>query len=105
MFCQKCGSILLVKEINKKRVLVCSGCGAKSAEADFVLSEEVKKPETKLEVIESEPEDTLPLTEVECPKCGHLKAHWWMLQTRASDEAETRFFRCQKCKHTWREYQ
>ncbi|MEK6933005.1 MAG: transcription factor S, partial [Nanoarchaeota archaeon] len=25
-------------------------------------------------------------------------------QTRAADEAETRFFKCTKCKHTIREY-
>jgi DNA-directed RNA polymerase subunit M len=29
---------------------------------------------------------------------------WWMLQTRSADEATTQFFRCTKCKHTWRNY-
>lgn len=105
MFCPKCGSILLVKLVNKKRVFVCSSCGHKSGEADFTLAEEVKKKERVMDVVEDDPTDTLPLTDAECPKCGHRKAHYWMLQTRAADEAETRFFRCEKCKHTWREYQ
>ncbi|MDP6459515.1 MAG: transcription factor S, partial [Candidatus Hydrothermarchaeota archaeon] len=29
---------------------------------------------------------------------------WWLLQTRKADESETRFYRCTKCKFTWREY-
>jgi len=39
-----------------------------------------------------------------CPKCGNDEAFFWTAQMRAADEAETRFFRCTKCKHTWREY-
>ena len=27
-----------------------------------------------------------------------------MFQTRSADEPTTRFYRCQKCKFTWREY-
>jgi len=27
-----------------------------------------------------------------------------MIQTRAADEPPTRFYRCTKCGHTWREY-
>ncbi|MBS3171381.1 hypothetical protein J4449_02085 [Candidatus Woesearchaeota archaeon] len=28
----------------------------------------------------------------------------WLVQTRAADEAATRFFKCVKCMHTWRAY-
>ena len=28
----------------------------------------------------------LPETEEECSKCGHLKAYYWTIQTRAGDE-------------------
>ena len=40
----------------------------------------------------------------ECPKCGHRTAYFWLVQTRAGDEPETKFLRCEKCGHTWRDY-
>jgi len=39
-----------------------------------------------------------------CPKCGHIEAEAWQEQTRSGDEPSTSFFRCVKCKFTWREY-
>jgi len=47
---------------------------------------------------------TLPITKIECPKCGHNEAMWWFLQTRSGDEPPTQFYRCVKCNHTWRSY-
>jgi len=47
---------------------------------------------------------TLPKTRIQCPKCGHSEAYFVIRQTRAADEPETRFYRCCKCNHTWREY-
>ncbi|MBP2132124.1 DNA-directed RNA polymerase subunit M [Methanomicrobium sp. W14] len=47
---------------------------------------------------------TLPTINVKCPECGNDKAEWWLRQLRSADESEVRFFRCTKCKHTWREY-
>ena len=47
---------------------------------------------------------TLPSTKAECNKCGGLKAYYWFVQTRAGDEAETKFFECVKCHHRWRSY-
>ena len=47
---------------------------------------------------------TLPVTKIECPKCGHNEAMWWFLQTRSGDEPPTQFYRCVKCNHTWRSY-
>jgi DNA-directed RNA polymerase subunit M len=49
-------------------------------------------------------ESTMATVNEECDKCGHTEAYWWTEQTRSSDEPETQFFRCTKCKHTWREY-
>ena len=37
-------------------------------------------------------------------KCKNDQAYFWTVQTRAGDEAETKFFKCTKCDHTWREY-
>ena len=38
-----------------------------------------------------------------CPKCGHKEAETWQRQIRGADEPMTHFFRCVKCKYTWRE--
>ena len=48
--------------------------------------------------------DTTPVVPAVCPKCANKEAYFWTSQTRAGDEAETRFFKCTKCRHTWREY-
>ena len=49
--------------------------------------------------------DTMPIDEhVFCSKCGNKGAYWHLRQTRSADEATTRFYRCTKCKNTWREY-
>ena len=59
--------------------------------------------ENKVEVIDRE-EEADPLTDAECPKCKHDKAYYWTVQTRASDEPETKFLKCEKCKNIWRDY-
>lgn len=61
------------------------------------------KEEKNMDVVEKEVE-AYPLTEAECPSCGHRKAYFWTVQTRSSDEPETKFFKCEQCKHTWRDY-
>ena len=45
-----------------------------------------------------------PTVKIDCEKCGHGEAVAWMFQTRSADEPTTRFYRCQKCKYTWRDY-
>ena len=42
--------------------------------------------------------------QIKCKKCNNTKCYFWTVQTRAGDEAETKFFKCTKCGHTWREY-
>ena len=105
MFCPKCSSILKPKKIGSKTVLACS-CGYASKEGDnssFKLIDSVKSSASKVEVVDKDFE-TLPLVSNECPKCKHKKAYYWEIQTRASDEPATRFYKCEKCKHVWREY-
>ena len=102
MFCPKCGSILLPKKDGKKTIMACR-CGFKQKEAAPLLKENIEKTK-KVEVVDKERMESLPLTDATCPECGHKKAHYWTMQTRAGDEPETRFLRCEKCKHTWREY-
>lgn len=102
LFCPKCGSILMPKEDGSKKKLVCS-CGYSSKEEDDILLQENVKNETKIEVVDSNVE-VLPKVDEDCPKCTSNKAYFWTVQTRAGDEAETRFFECVKCKHRWRDY-
>ncbi len=101
MFCPKCGSLLKPKIESGKEVMCCS-CGYKK-EGAAQLKEEIKKKESKIDVVEKEIE-TLPETDEECPKCGHFVAYFWTAQTRGGDEPETKFYKCKKCKHIWRSY-
>lgn len=104
MFCPKCGSILIPKKEDSKKLLVCS-CGYKTKEIEqAIIKEIVTKKEKEVEVIEKGELETLPKTKVECPKCGHKTAYFWLVQTRAGDEPETKFLKCEKCGHTWRDY-
>lgn len=63
-------------------------------------------PEKSILVIDKEVKvEVLPKAKAECSNCGHTEAYYWEVQTRAGDEPATRFFKCTKCGHVWREYQ
>lgn len=98
MFCPDCKKLMMPKKANGKTVMACPVCG-KNAGGKIALGGGKKQDVEVVEELE-----TNPLTEQECPKCHHGMAYWWSKQTRAGDEPETRFFKCQKCGHTWREY-
>lgn len=102
MFCPKCGSILMPKNSDGKKVMLCS-CGFTDKNMESAKIKEKIKSEKKIDVVENEKE-SLPLTDAECPKCKHKKAYYWMVQTRAGDEPETKFLKCEACKHIWRDY-
>ena len=103
MFCPKCGALLIPKLVKGKKVMACS-CGYKEKELQAIEVKEIKVEKNRaVEVIESEL-DINPEVDIECQRCGHKKAGYWLQQTRAGDEAETRFYKCRKCNHTWREY-
>jgi len=92
------------KKDGNKKLLVCS-CGYKTKEIDkATIKETVIKKEKKVEVIEKGELETLPKIDAKCPKCGNKTAYFWLVQTRAGDEPETKFLRCEKCEHTWRDY-
>ncbi len=102
MFCPKCGSILRPKEKGDKKVLFCS-CGfTKSSQGETSEIKESGSNAKKIEVVENI--ETNPKIKITCEKCGHGVAYYWSQQTRGADEPETRFFKCVKCNHTWREY-
>lgn len=103
-FCQKCESILVPVTEKEKQVLKCPICN-KKVKTRLSVKEEVVKEKVGKGVSETE-EQTMATVNLEqpCEKCGNTKAFTWSIQTRASDEPETEFFRCTKCKYTWREY-
>jgi len=101
IFCPKCGAMLIPKKGKNKTVCSCGHVHTEGAK--LTLSEEVESKEEIQVIDERDKIDTLPITTVECEKCGHDKARFWTQQTRSADEAETRFFRCEKCGHVWRD--
>ncbi len=99
-FCEKCGGMIRV-EVGKA---ACVSCGKKLAKKPKIeASEKIENKET-IAVINEEASNTYPIVEMECPKCKNKKSYFWTLQTRAGDESETKFYKCTKCKYTWRKY-
>lgn len=105
-FCPKCGALMLPKQIEDRPILVCNTCGhaTKAAKLEEYKIVKPAKQKEMIAVIEKGAKPALPTARTKCPKCGHGEAYWWLRQTRAADEATTRFYRCAKCGHTWREY-
>ncbi|MFH1424116.1 MAG: transcription factor S [archaeon] len=102
-FCDKCGKMLSAEEKGGETILVCPVCGwEKKEDGSSSMTEAIEQTEDV--VLIEDPGENLPKTKEECPKCKNLEAYYWMEQTRSADEAPTRFYRCVKCKHTWREY-
>ncbi len=100
LFCPKCGSILAQKKTDSGTKIACK-CGYTST-GELKVTEKVKM-QKGIEVVE-ERKEILPVTSADCQKCGNNEAYYWLLQTRAGDEPETKFLRCTKCDHTWRDY-
>lgn len=99
-FCPKCGCVLMRTGKESK----CPRCRYKTKSKLKIEASENVKSKPQIGIITDKDTDVFPVTNETCPKCGHKEAYFWTSQTRAGDEAETKFFRCTKCKYTWREY-
>lgn len=99
-FCPKCGSVLVEK--NKK--FKCARCNYTAKGKISIESSEKMQKKQEIGILKEKDADVFPTVIAECSKCGNNEAYFWSSQTRSADEAETRFFKCTKCKHTWREY-
>ncbi|PIN93631.1 transcription factor S [Candidatus Pacearchaeota archaeon CG10_big_fil_rev_8_21_14_0_10_31_24] len=99
-FCTKCKSIIMIKEGKA----VCAACGAKSSKKPKIESAEKIQNHESVAVINEKENNTYPIVEIQCIKCPNKKAYFWTVQTRSSDESETKFYKCTKCEHTWRKY-
>lgn len=104
-FCPKCGSMLVIDKESKKTILICRKCGYKRKKYKSIEIKERPKTNPLDDVVFIERnEETLPKTKAICPKCGNNEAFWWLRQMRSADEPPTTFYRCTKCKYSWREY-
>jgi DNA-directed RNA polymerase subunit M len=99
MFCPKCKALMYPKDDK----IVCNKCGfeKKRSGSTVVVTKQTKKELTLIE--DKDKLEVLPKTKVACPKCDNNEAYWILRQMRGSDEPETRFYTCTKCKHKWRE--
>jgi len=102
-FCPNCGTLMIPKKKENKSLYECN-CGYSETGGDTKLSSNTKKTIIEDVVVPTkEAEETLPTCKMICDKCGNTICYYWELQTRASDEPPTRFFKCTKCKNTWRD--
>ena len=107
--CPRCGGLMKPKKDKDNTILVCSRCGYReksnvslkvSSRIDHSVKDKTIILPGNIDVV------NLPITrDITCPKCGAHEAYYWFLQTRAADEPQTRFFKCAKCGHVWREYE
>ncbi|MEK6830013.1 MAG: transcription factor S [Nanoarchaeota archaeon] len=99
-FCPRCGAVL----IKKKKNAGCPRCNYSSKEKIKLTTSEKTSKKIGVVVVSSRDTETLPIVEEKCRECGNEKSYFWTVQTRAGDEAETKFFKCTKCGNTWRQY-
>jgi len=101
-FCPKCGSVLVQKKKNDG----CARCGYSAKSRTKIKTSEKLETKKEVAVVKEKDLEVYPIIDLEkaCEKCKNKKAFFWTLQTRSTDEAETKFFKCTKCEHTWREY-
>ena len=98
-FCPKCGAVL----IEKRKNFGCARCNYSTKEKVKLKTSEKVEAKQEIAIIKKDT-NTLPVVNEKCKKCGHDHAYFWAIQTRAGDEAETKFFKCVKCDNVKREY-
>lgn len=99
-FCPKCGAILLLNKKGNK----CPRCSYSSKKRLKVKTSEKIEEKKEIEVTKDKDSEVRPIVQEVCGECKNPEAYFWTVQTRAGDEAETKFFKCTKCDYTWREY-
>ena len=104
MFCEKCGNLMIPKKEGHKEILVCPVCGFTKEKESILIKEKIINKSHEINVVQKDEEKIYPQIKITCPKCGNSKAYFWTIQTRASDEPETKFYKCTKCGYTWRDY-
>jgi len=106
-FCPKDGTLMMPSKGGKTSVCPKCGSRAKAEKSDVVMKETIAHEKIKVKRRPKEIEETEATVAAECPKCGNDKAFWWVTQTGSGlagmeDIPDTEFFRCAKCRYTWR---
>lgn len=99
-FCPRCGGVL----VQKKKRFGCVRCSYSSKDKLKLATSEKIEAKKEIAVLKNKDTETFPIISETCKKCKNDKAYFWTVQTRSGDEAETKFYKCTKCGHTWREY-
>ncbi|MDT8357368.1 MAG: transcription factor S [Methanomicrobiaceae archaeon] len=102
IFCPQCRSLM----VSTGGQLKCRKCGhIKEIADEDQMKRTRKRKEREITIVDDKDHiSVMPTTNARCPECGNDTAEWWLRQLRSADESEVRFFRCTKCKYTWREY-
>ena len=105
-FCTACGGRILPKiDESGKRISACVECGKEMNTESDIKSIQQLDENNKIKIKDEKNDiQSLPIEKEPCSKCGNEEAYSWQRQTRSGDEPATRFYRCVKCEHTWREY-
>ncbi len=97
-FCPKCGAILVPKRKNYG----CPRCNYTAKDKIKVETKEVMGQQEFVGVVNEKEGEVSPIVDFKCPKCKNEKAYFWSRQMRSSDEAESKFYKCLKCKKVTR---
>ncbi len=105
-FCPNCETRLKKDDSNSS--LVCPKCQYVKKRLVRTKKDEQQESDPALLVMdESDIKEAKGLEstiKIDCEKCHGKEGASWTFQTRSADEPETKFYRCIKCNHTWRDY-
>ena len=104
-FCPKCETRLKKSNDGLLSCPKCKFVKGKTADTIKEKSEEVNSEFLVMDETDLSQAKGLEATvKIDCEKCHNQEGVWWTFQTRSADEPETKFYRCTKCNHTWRDY-
>ena len=103
-FCPKCE----VRLKNNDGLLSCPKCKYVKEKTDKLTKEKSEVANSEFLVMDesdlNQAKGLESTIKIDCEKCHNQEGVCWSLQTRSADEPETKFYRCSKCKYTWRDY-
>ena len=103
-FCPECE----VRLKNNNGLLTCPKCKYEKPKTDRLVKEKSEETNSEFLVVGKDDISQAKALEstikIDCEKCHNQEGVWWTFQTRSADEPETKFYRCTKCNHTWRDY-
>jgi len=97
-FCPKCGALLMMK----KTKFGCPRCSYTAKGKVKIETKEEMEEKESVAVVDEKQGEVYPITDYDCEKCKNKKAYFWIRQMRSGDEAESKFYKCTKCKNVVR---